>query len=86
MRQPKLGVESWRSECVAARVLLTYIDGEALGDRVYGEVVYRAMWYAMASLLVLAMVFRVCLGHLPAPDRQLDEHRMRGPKVATVLG
>jgi hypothetical protein len=64
---------------MAARVLLASIDGEALGDGVYGHDVYRAMWYAMASLLVLAVVFRGCLNNLPGD--QLEIHR-RWPPIA----
>ena len=62
---------------MAARVVLASIDGEALGDGVYGHDVYRAMWYAMASLLVLAVVFRGCLNNLPGD--QLEIHRLWPP-------
>jgi len=64
---------------MAARMVLASIDGEALGDGVYGHDVYRAMWYAMASLLVLAIVFRGCLNDLPVD--QLEIHRRWPPSV-----
>ncbi len=64
---------------MAARVLLASMDGEALGDGLYGDDVYRAMWYAMASLLVLAVVFRGCLRDLPADE--FAEHRRWPPIV-----
>jgi hypothetical protein len=64
----------------ATRVLLASLDGESLGDGPYGQDVYRAFWYSMASLLVLAAVFRFCLGRLPTPsDGQLYEHRRWPP-------
>jgi hypothetical protein len=67
---------------LAARLVLTAIDGEALGDGLYGHDTYRAAWYAMASLLVLAMVLRMCLERLPplfAYD--LERHRRWPPMV-----
>ena len=60
----------------AARVLLASLDGESLGDGPFGPDVYRAFWYSMASLVVLAITFRVCLSSLPAlSEEQLNEHR-----------
>ena len=65
----------------ATRLLLASIDGESLGDGPYGQDVNRAFWYAMASLIVLAIAFRICSGRLPAPtEDQLSEHR-RWPPV-----
>jgi hypothetical protein len=60
----------------ATRVLLASLDGESLGDGPYGQDVYRAFWYSMASLIVLAAAFRICLSGLPSPSEdQLDVHR-----------
>ena len=60
----------------AARVLLTWLDNEALGDGMYGQELYRAFWYSMASLVVLAIALRLCLGTLPVPSpAQLYAHR-----------
>jgi hypothetical protein len=70
----------------AARVLLASLDGESLRDGFYGPDVYRAYWYSMASLLVFAVAFRVCLGALPAPpDHQLNEHRSWPPMLLFYL-
>jgi hypothetical protein len=60
----------------AARVLVAGLDGESLGDGLYGYYVYRAFWYALASFVVLALAFRITLDGLPPPsDDQLIEHR-----------
>jgi hypothetical protein len=60
----------------ATRVLLASLDGESLGDGPYGQDVYRAFWYSMASLIVLAATFRICLAGMPPPSQdQLYEHR-----------
>jgi hypothetical protein len=65
----------------AARVLIASIDGESLGDGLYGQEIYRAFWYSMASLIVLAAAFRLCLDGLPVPpEDQLEEHRRWSPK------
>ncbi len=64
----------------ATRVLLASLDGELLGAGPYGDDVYRAFWYAMASLVVLALAFRICLGNVPAPsDDDFSEHRRWPP-------
>lgn len=59
----------------AARVLLAASDGESLAEGFYGPDVYLAFWYSMASLVVLATVFRITLQGLP-PDSEerLHEH------------
>jgi hypothetical protein len=62
----------WMWAQAATRVLLAALDGESLGDGLYGLDVYRAFWYSMASLVILAVAFRICLGNVPAPsDDQL---------------
>jgi len=66
----------------AARVLVAALDDESLGDGLYGSDVYRAFWYSMASLVVLAITFRITLGGLPWPsDEQLSEHRRWPPMM-----
>ena len=66
---------------IAARVVLTYIDEEALGDGFYGPDVCPAAWYAMASLIVLATVFRLHLGRAPASTgHQFDDHLRWSPR------
>jgi hypothetical protein len=65
----------------AARVLIASTDGESLGDGPYGLDVYRAFWYSMTSLIVLAIAFRICLDRLPPlSDNQLTEHRRWPPE------
>lgn len=65
---------------IAARLVLTYIDDETLSGGLYGTDVCRATWYAMASLLVLATVFRIHLGRLASlTSHRLDEHRQWPP-------
>jgi hypothetical protein len=64
----------------ATRVLLAALDGESLGDGLYGYDVYRAFWYSMACLAVLAIAFRICLGGLAQPSEDLrNEHRRWQP-------
>ena len=59
---------------------------ESLGDGLYGLDVYRAFWYAMASLVILAIAFRIFLSGLPPPtDNQLDEHRHWPPMLLFCL-
>ena len=66
----------WMWVEAATRLLLAFMDGESLGDGQYGPDVTRAFWYSMASLVVLAITFRICLTGLAAPsDDQLNEHR-----------
>jgi hypothetical protein len=59
----------------AVRLLLAFIDGESMGDGMYGWPVYRAFWYSMAGLVVFALMLRVALrGVRPPTDDKLDEH------------
>jgi hypothetical protein len=65
----------WQWTQVATRLLLAFIDGESMGDGIYGWNVYRAFWYSMASLVVVALAFRLALsGVRPPTDDKLDEH------------
>jgi hypothetical protein len=76
----------WMWFQAATRVLIAALDAESLGDGLYGLDVYRAFWYAMASLIILAVAFRICLGGLSPPsDRQLDEHRYWPPMMLFYL-
>ena len=67
---------------MAARLVLTALDEEALGDSVYGTDVCRAMWYAMASLIVLALVLRTHLGRSPARTAHALDTHLRWPPLA----
>lgn len=57
----------WQWVEVFAQVLLSSANGEAIGEGIYGPNVARAYWYMMASLIVLAMGFRVTLGNIRDP-------------------
>jgi len=57
----------WQWAQTFARVLQTLADGEALGRGLYGPTVERAYWYMLASVVTLALAFRLVLGRLPGP-------------------
>src|SRR5260370_40103562 len=48
----------WMWFQAATRVLIAALDAESLGDGLCGLDLYRAFWYAMASLVVLEVPFR----------------------------
>lgn len=54
----------WQWMQVFARVLQVQIDGESLGAGIHGINVTRAYWYMLASLVVMAVAFRVTLSGL----------------------
>lgn len=58
----------WQWFEVFTRVILTFVDGEALGSGLYGPTVGRAYWYMLASLAVFACACRLTLGNLRPPD------------------
>ena len=60
----------WQWAQTYARILQTLADGESLGGGLYGPNVERAYWYMLASVVTLALAFRVVLGRLPAPTEQ----------------
>jgi len=53
----------------ATRVLLAALDGESLGDGLYGYDVYRRFGISMACLAVLGNCFSNCLGGLASPPK-----------------
>lgn len=57
----------WQWAQTFARILQTLVDGESLGGGLYGPDVERAYWYMLASVVTLAVAFRLVLGRLPAP-------------------
>lgn len=58
-----------------ARVLLACLAGESLTEGFYGPDVYRAFWYAMVCLIVLAGTFRIALtGMPPVSVEQFYDH------------
>jgi hypothetical protein len=65
----------WQWMQVYARVPQSWIDHESLTNGLFGPEVARAFWYMMASLVVMALAFRVVLGNLKPPTRsQLTAH------------
>jgi hypothetical protein len=57
----------WQWMQVFARVLQSMVDGETLAGGLYGPNVERAYWYMLASLIALALAFRMVLGNARAP-------------------
>lgn len=65
----------WQWMQVFARILQAQIDGESLGAGIYGADVTRAYWYMLASLVVMAVAFRVTLSGLrPATRAEAVAH------------
>jgi hypothetical protein len=65
----------WQWLQVFARAPQAWIDGESLSRGLYGPNVTRAYWYMMASLVVLALVFRLVLGSVkPATPAERTAH------------
>jgi len=60
----------WQWGQVFARVVLSTMDGETLAGGGYGPGVLNAYWYMLASIVVLALTFRLILGNLPPPTRE----------------
>ena len=60
----------WQWAQVFARVLQAMVDGESLATGLYGPNVARAYWYMLASIVVLAVAFRLVLGRLRGPTQQ----------------
>jgi hypothetical protein len=62
----------WQWAQVFARVLLSVINGEPMAMGSFGPTVPNAYWYMLASVVVLALAFRLVLGTVPLPT-QADE-------------
>jgi hypothetical protein len=60
----------WQWLQTFARVLQSMVDGESLANGIYGPNVARAYWYMLASLIVMALAFRMVLGNVKAPTAQ----------------
>ena len=69
----------WQWAQAYARVLQSLVDGEPLGGGLYGPTVVNAYWYALASVLVLALAFRAVLGALkpPTPEEEFGHLKWR---------
>jgi hypothetical protein len=57
----------WQWLQIFSRIPQTWIDGDTLSTGLWGPNVARAYWYMLASLVVLAMTFRVALVRLRVP-------------------
>jgi hypothetical protein len=57
----------WQWLQIFARVPQTWIDGDTLATGLYGPNVVRAYWYMLASLVVMAAMFRAVLGGMRPP-------------------
>ncbi|HJT91128.1 MAG TPA: hypothetical protein VJ777_04185 [Mycobacterium sp.] len=65
----------WQWMQIFARVLQSIVDGESLANGLYGPNVARAYWYMLASLVVMALAFRMVLGNLkPATPQDRTAH------------
>lgn len=60
----------WQWAQTYARILQTLADGESLGGGLYGPNVERAYWYMLASVVTLALAFRLALARLPPPTQE----------------
>lgn len=76
----------WQWTQVYARVIQTLVDGEALGNSVFGPDVERAYWYMLASIFTLALSMRITLGSLRPPTLQASEaHARWQPRDLVIL-
>jgi hypothetical protein len=58
----------WQWLQIFARVLQSMVDGEPMANGLYGPAVERAYWYMLASLLVMAIAFRLVLASVKEPS------------------
>ena len=65
----------WQWMQIYTRVPVAWIDKETLGGGLYGPDVARAYWYMLASLVTMAIAFRMVLSRARPPTRaQLTAH------------
>ena len=78
----------WQWMQVYARLPVSWLDHESLSSSLYGPEVARAFWYMLASLIVMALSFRLMLWNLRPPTRaQLTAHyRWQPNDIMTVYG
>ena len=76
----------WQWGQVFARALQSVVDGESISATIDGADVRYAYWYALTSLVTLAIAFRLVLGKLPSPTfSEYHAHeRWRPPDLVTV--
>lgn len=76
----------WQWAQVFARVLQSVLDGESMGATIDGADLLYAYWYALASLITLALACRLVLGNMRPPTAS-DYHaheRWRSPDLVTM--
>ncbi len=78
----------WQWLQIFARLMQAWIDGETLSGGLGGPSVLRAYWYMLASLIVLAIVFRLCLSRLKPPTQaqRLAHYKWTVRDVAMFYG
>ncbi|MBS0219593.1 MAG: hypothetical protein JSR91_02515 [Proteobacteria bacterium] len=78
----------WQWLQIFARAVQSWVDGEALAASPAGPNVDRAYWYMMASLVVLAVVFRLVLQNTkaPAPAQRTAHARWTVRQLAILYG
>lgn len=74
----------WQWLQIFARLPQTWIDGDTLSTGLYGPNVVRAYWYMLASVFVLAVVFRVVLQNIPAPTPWQRTVHLQWPQRAVL--
>ncbi|MBI2740193.1 MAG: hypothetical protein HYX38_27060 [Rhodospirillales bacterium] len=76
----------WQWGQAFARAVLSVLDGESMAASIDGVDVLYAYWYALASIITLAVAFRLVLGNLASPTfSEYHAHeRWRPPDLATV--
>ncbi len=76
----------WQWGQVFARAIQSVLDGESIGASIDGVDLLYAYWYALASLITLALAFRLVLGNLPSPTvSEYHAHeRWRPPDLVMV--
>ena len=76
----------WQWAQTFARILQTLADGESLGAACMVPIVERAYWYMLASVVTLALAFRLVLGRLPPPTPELRiAHTRWQPQDLVIL-
>ncbi len=78
----------WEWLEIFARLIQAWVDGETLAGGLSGPNVPRAFWYMMASLVVLAAVFRLALAKIrpPTPAQRTAHFRWTVREVALLYG
>lgn len=76
----------WQWGQVFARAIQSVLDGESMGAGIDGADLLHAYWYSLASLVTLAIAFRLVLGNLrpPTSSEYHGHERWRPPDLVAV--